>query len=108
MEADNLVEVIWPYTRDEQSFEIETCYDENTAAYLVIWRYPDGTGRTERFSDQTSFSVRCLILEQELTDDGWDFSGVTPSPRDWVDRSKTVRPSHSPSPRPARVGLDVA
>jgi hypothetical protein len=67
--------VIWPHTRDEQSFELETRYDENTPSYLVIWRHPDGTSRTESFPDHARFKERLMILEQQLTGDGWHFTG---------------------------------
>ena len=70
--------MIWPYVRDEQSFELETRYEENTASYLLIWRYPEGLSCTERFTDSAGLRERLIMLEQELAEKGWHFTG---SPR---------------------------
>lgn len=51
---------------------------KNTACYLLIWHYPDGTSRTERFEDQGRFHHRLTLLEQQLAEKGLHLIG---SPR---------------------------
>ena len=85
---------MWPYARDEQSFELETRYEEDTTCYLLIWRYPDGTSRTERYQDQGRFQKRLTLLEQQLADKGWHLIGsprILPS--GWAGGTSSLKPS---------------
>jgi len=62
--------VFWWFQRKGEFVRYET-RENGRGGYALVVVMPDGTERVEDFPDATSLNERQIILERELTADGW-------------------------------------
>jgi len=68
--------MLWFYTRDTESLQLETRYDNETLEYVGILTYPGGGQDTKRFATVEGFRAWLVTLEQELTAEHWTPTGT--------------------------------
>ena len=62
-------------TRDDQSLQLETRYDNAASELVVILHWQDGRRDIERFTDLATFGARLVGLEQQLEAERWKHAG---------------------------------
>ncbi len=67
--------MLWFYTRDRESLQLETRYDNQTSEYVGILRHPDGRQETKRFSSNEAFRAWLLQLDHNLIAEHWTADG---------------------------------
>ena len=61
----------WSFQRADDVLYVEALYDADSRAYLLRWRFADGSKRGELFTNVFTFRERLLTAENELRRDGW-------------------------------------
>ncbi|HET9833606.1 MAG TPA: hypothetical protein VFP91_17920 [Vicinamibacterales bacterium] len=83
--------MLWFYTRDRESLQLETRYDNDTLEYVGILTYPDGRKVLKRFADVERFREWLMTIEQNLAAENWNPDGAPHIlPDGWPDKT----PSH--------------
>ncbi len=81
---------MWFFERDDQSLHLETRYDNDTGEFVAIVYWPDGTEKTERFTELAAYRTRLIALERQLEDERWARKGgPVILPDGWPDRRLT-------------------
>lgn len=79
--------MLWFYTREHDSLQLETRYDNETLEYVGILTYPDGHQDIRRFRTATSFRTWLVSLEHDLTAQQWTPDGAPHLlPDGWPDK----------------------
>ena len=68
--------MIWFWSRDDGSIQVETRYDNDTFEFVIALQHPDGRQESQRFQDIREFGRRVVELEQWLEADRWKQSGT--------------------------------
>jgi hypothetical protein len=67
--------MVWFFERGDESFRLETRYDNDTTEFLLVLHRPNGTQQSERFADAMSFQQRLEALERQLGEEHWTQHG---------------------------------
>lgn len=67
--------MLWLYTRDAETLQAETVFDNATSEYVLILRWADGRVESERFAEVAAFQARLDGLRGELETARWNQIG---------------------------------
>jgi len=71
-----LIPMLWFYSRNRDSLQIETRYDNETLEYVGILTYPDGRRETKRFRALADYRAWLIEVERELVTERWIPTGA--------------------------------
>jgi hypothetical protein len=63
--------MVWFFTRGSEELKLQTEREEATGEYVLTWGHPDGTTKTERFSNGDAFKRRLEEVEAYLATQAW-------------------------------------
>ena len=66
-----MILVIWFFDREGERLRYEICRDDESGAYVVVVRAPDGSERIERLEKPTQLIERSTEEMRQLHDEGW-------------------------------------
>jgi hypothetical protein len=84
--------MVWLFERSDESLNLETRFDNDTAEFVAIIRYPDGHERTERFTEADEFRSWLVEFERNLETQHWmrqGGGGPVFLPNGWPDKPLT-------------------
>ena len=58
--------MLWFFSRDDQSLQLDTLYDNEASEFIAHVRWPDGREHVERFKDSEAFRKWLASFETEL------------------------------------------
>ena len=58
--------MVWFFERDDESLRLATRYDNDSAEFVVVVRYPDGHEHSERFANADALRRWLEAFEQNL------------------------------------------
>jgi hypothetical protein len=67
--------MIWFFTRDRDSLQLETRYDNETLEYVGIVTHPDGHRQVTRFAVLDEFRAWLETFEHGLEEEHWSRKG---------------------------------
>ena len=80
--------MLWFYTRDRESIQLETRYDNDTLEYVGILTHTDGHQETKRFTTSDAFAAWLKAIERNLTAEQWTPDGPPHVlPDGWPDKT---------------------
>jgi hypothetical protein len=79
--------MLWCFERSHEELRVETRYDNETAEYVAVVRYPDGREETQRFATSDEFKTWLEKFQSQLQDGNWHLQGGGPIflPSGWRD-----------------------
>ena len=80
--------MLWFFTRDRDSIQLETRYDNDALEYVGTVTYPDGHQDSRRFATAEAFTQWLTTLEGRLAADRWTPDGAPLIlPDGWPDKT---------------------
>lgn len=67
--------MLWFFERDDEIAQLETRFDNETAEYVAVVRWPDGREDIGRSPDVESYRTLLAALEAKLQDEQWRRDG---------------------------------
>ena len=67
--------MLWFFERNDEVAQLETRFDNETAEYVAVIRWPDGHEDVGRSADAASYRTLLLTLEQQLEAAHWHRDG---------------------------------
>jgi hypothetical protein len=67
--------MLWFFERRREALQLETRFDNGSAEFVVIVRYPDGREQTERFSEAEACRTWLAMFERDLERQEWARKG---------------------------------
>jgi len=83
--------MLWFFERNHEVAQLETRFDNETAEYVAVIRWPDGREDIARSSDVESYRSLLVTFEQQLQTAQWRCDGPP-----------VILPDGWPDKRPAR------
>jgi hypothetical protein len=72
--VDNSI-MVWLWARGQESLQLETRYDTDSAEFVMTLMWPDNRVQVERFTDLAAFRARLVEMEQKLKAERWKNAG---------------------------------
>ena len=81
--------MLWFFSRDDQSLQLDTLYDNEASEFVARVRWPDGREHVERFTDGESFRKWLASFENELESEKWKPNSPVILPYGWPNEKLT-------------------
>ena len=81
--------MLWFFDRDDQSLRLETRYDNDTAEFVAIVRWPDGREQTERFTELEAFRTWLVAFDNAVEAERWKPNSPVILPYGWPNKRLT-------------------
>jgi hypothetical protein len=81
--------MLWFFSRDDQSLQLDTRYDNEASEFVARVRWPDGREHVERFKDIDLFRNWLAAFEAELESEKWQANSPVILPYGWPDQKLT-------------------
>lgn len=78
--------MIWFFSRDRDSLQLETRYDNETLEYVGIVTRPNGLREVTRFAALDEFQAWLAKFEHGLEEEHWSRKGPQIVPEGWPDK----------------------
>jgi hypothetical protein len=81
--------MLWFFERDDESLRLETRYDNDSAEFLAIVRWPDGREKIERFTDLEGFRKWLVAFDNRVAAERWTPNAPVILPSGWPHKRLT-------------------
>jgi hypothetical protein len=79
--------MLWFFDRNDQSVCLETRYDNESAEFVAVVRWPSGDEQLKRFADAEAFRLWLVAFEQAVKAEQWlGRSGPIVLPYGWPNK----------------------
>jgi hypothetical protein len=81
--------MLWFFSRDDQSLQLDTLYDNEASEFIARVRWPDGREHVERFKNGEAFRKWLASFETDLESKKWKPNSPVILPYGWPNEKLT-------------------